>query len=200
MNRLTRWTGALALSLAAIALAAPSANAAVAAKSGTIEIVTGWYWPESQTGADFHDDFTYGVRGGYNFTRHFGLQGAIQGFDTSANNAAPIVDTTKDALTVDLSFEWLANPDAKAVFELYGGPGYAWQNTNWPGPKNTDSDDVMTWHLGIGTKISITDNFYIRPGVTARWFGTDENPAGAGSDGHTDVEATVAFGWYIGGE
>ena len=192
-----RWAAPLALSLAALALS-PSAHAAVAANSGDIEVVIGWYWPESQTGADVQDDFTGGVQGGYNFTKHFGLEGSVLGFDSSVNNPAPFADTSVRALTTDLSFEWLANPDKRAVFELYGGPGYAWQDVNPPGPKNSISEDVWTMHVGVGTKISITDNFYIRPDARVRWFDGD-NKAGH-IDSHTDWQTTVSFGWYIGGE
>ncbi len=198
MNAFARWAAPAALALVAFALVSSPARAAVPERSGDLEVAIGWYWPENQSGADVNDDFTYGIRGGYNVTKHFAVQGGIQGFDSGINNTYPTADTTFDIVMVDVSFAWLANPDAKAVFELYAGPGYAWQTVNPPGTGNTIDENVFTGHVGVGAQIGITKSFYIRPDARYRWF--DGSDSTGHVDSHGDLEATISFGWYLGGE
>jgi hypothetical protein len=129
--------------------------------------------------------------------RHLVSNGTVRNFSerpaVAAKNGMGL-----DAFLADLSFEWLVNPDDRAVFQVYGGPGYGWVNFDPPTGKD-DDDNVLTLHFGVGAKISITDEFYIRPDARIRWFDADEDPAGGPDDSHTDLEATIGFGWYLGG-
>ena len=126
------------------------------------------------------------------------MQGSVQGINTDLDNPSPLSDTNIESIFTDLTFEWLVNPDDRAVFELFGGPGFSWTSINPPVGKN-DDDDVFTLHFGVGAKISATNNFYIRPDARVRWFADDENSAGSSDDGHIDWEVTLGFGWYLGG-
>jgi OOP family OmpA-OmpF porin len=199
MLRILRIGASASLALLVLFLAAPGARAEVSAKTGDIEIFTGWYWPEGGSGSDPSDAVTYGIRGGYNFTSHFGMQGSVQGINTDLDNPTPLADTDIESVFTDLSFEWLVNPDDRAVFEVFGGPGYSWTSIDPPVGK-TDDDNVFTMHFGIGAKITAANNFYIRPDARVRWFSDDENGAGTSDDGHTDWEISLGIGWYLGGQ
>lgn len=204
MTRMTRFLSVLAIAAATMTA---TAQAETTAKTGNVEIFAGWYWPENEsTVADPSDDWTYGLRLGYNFTNRFGLQFGVQGLNTDYNLTAPLSGSADiDALMTDLSLIWHANPDDRAVFHVFGGPGYSWSTIEAPSildPKFEDDDDVFTMHLGIGVNIYATKNFYIRPDVAGRWFFEDEdNALGPGTDGdsHTDWQFTLGLGWEWGG-
>ena len=204
MTRLTRFVSALAIAAAAMTA---TAQAGTTAKSGNVEFLAGWYWPENETPvADPDAGFTYGLRLGYNFTDRFGLQVGFQGLDTNYDLVAPLTGAADiSSLMTDVSMIWHANPDSRAVFHVFGGPGYSWTSIEVPTvalPDLEDDDDVFTMHLGLGASIYATDNFYIRPDIAGRWFMEDEdNAVGAGtdSDSHTDWQFTLGFGWQWGG-
>ena len=180
-----------------LALGASPVRAAVHGGTGEIEIAAGWYWPEHQGPApvkDNLDNWTWGVRGGWNVNPKFGIKFEVQNFDTSYNNTVAPTHATWDDWMGDLSFEWQVNPTNRAVFVLYGGPGYAWQHYSDNLGKSA-SADVWTAHVGIGAKINIAGRFYIRPDARVRWY-ADDNTHGV--DNHTDWQATVGFGWELG--
>jgi hypothetical protein len=109
------------------------------------------------------------------------------------------------AFMTDLSLVWHVNPDDRAVFHVFGGPGFAWSTTEVPtipDPKFEDDDDTFTLHLGVGVNIYATETFYIRPDLAGRWFAEDEdNVTGPGTDGdsHIDWQFTLGLGWEWGG-
>lgn len=200
MTRISRLASALLL--ATFAMAASIAHAETTAKTGNVEVVTGWYWPENGSlSTDPDSDFTAGLRFGYNFTNRFGIQGNAQWLATSFERSAPFAGSSGDvtATIVDLSLIWNANPDDRAVFHVFGGPGYAWTNIDLT-PAVEDDDDVFTLHLGLGASIYATKHFYIRPDVAVRWFSEDEGSTPTvDGDGHTDFQFTVGLGWEWGG-
>ena len=199
MSRFTRWAASVALALSAVLVAAPAARAEVSADSGNVEVFVGWLWPEDVDGPDVDDDWTYGIRGGYNFTKHFGLEVGVQGFNSDIDMPAPFNDFDADGIFADLTFVWMVNPDDRAVFQVFGGPGFGWwsYDDNVSATKD-DDDDTWTAHFGVGGKISCTKRFYLRPEARVRWFDDDEDPSGADGDGHTDLETSIGFGWYLG--
>jgi hypothetical protein len=189
MNRFPRWAAAAAL--AAACAWAPKASAAIPDNSGTIELFAGWYNPEENVPSQDLADWTYGVRGGINFTPHFLFQGGVQRFTTDYDTLVGTVDI--EQWMADLSFGWLVNPDNKATFLVYGGPGYAWTNTDFPTIKDAD-DNSFSAHVGVGGIIQIGKSFYLRPDARYRWIDGDNH-----NDDRGDWEATFGFGWLLGG-
>ena len=182
---------ASALALAALAFAwSPAAQAAITEKTGNLEVFVGWYTPEDDIPDESLDDVTYGMRGGFNFTKHFMLQFGAQMFSTDYSTPAGDVDV--DQWMFDTSFGWYVNPDSRAVFLVYGGPG--WSNTDMDFPVVKDeSDSSLSAHVGIGGVISFGHRFYLRPDARYRWIDGDDN-----SDSRGDWEATLGFGWALG--
>jgi hypothetical protein len=204
MRALSRWIIPAGLALAAAAVA-PAASAAVADNTGEIELHAGWYFPDENID-ESHDELVYGVRFGYNLAEHFGMQLDLSHFETDFDVPAPgfpglpAGDYDYDQFMADLSFEWQINPDDRAVFQVYGGPGYAWTDVDGPGSFKADGDDFWSLHAGAGVQIGITDRFYVRPDVRARWFDTDGDDNNAfRDDTSVDWQGTVAIGWYLGG-
>ena len=190
MIRFPRWAVGAAL-IATSSLLAPAASAAIADNSGTIEVFAGWYMPEDNVAGQNLDDWTGGIRGGVNFTPHFLFQGGVQVFQT--DYATIPGDVNIDQWMADLSFGWMATPDKRATFLIYGGPGYVWTNFDFPTVKDMN-DDNWSAHVGIGGILQAGKRFYIRPDVRFRWI--DGN--GAGNDSRNDWEGTVGFGWLLG--
>lgn len=196
MMRLTRFAAALAV--AALAMTS-TVRAETKGKTGNAEVVGGWYWAQ---GTDLSDDPdaapVFGLRMGYNFTSRFGMQGSVEWLDTEYDLPAPLTgqgDISAAMARVDLV--WNVNPDDRAVFHVFGGPGYSWVTTDVPvplDPSAEDDDSIFTLNLGVGVSIYATEHFYIRPDLSARWYADDED-----GDGHTDVEATIGLGWQWGG-
>jgi len=197
MRNTMRWALAGAVIFAA-SLAATNASADVKSGSGEIEVYAGWLWPDDDPGIDT-DDLTYGIRLGYNVTEHFGITGSLGYWE--ANDSVALLGYNRleaDGLFFDLSFEWIINPDSRAAFLLFGGPGYASFNgdlVDKTGVLSTASfdDDVFTAHAGVALRAQVTDRFYLRPDVRVRWNDSDLH-----SDDAYDWEASLGFGWYLG--
>jgi hypothetical protein len=196
--RFIRWAPA---ALALAVLFAPKAKAEITEDSGKFEIFTGWYFPDSATtnNNENWDDWTAGLRGGYNFTQHFGMDFGVQGYRTSQDVGADNLDI--EYWLVDVSFAWYANPEDKAVFTLFGGPGYASRDWNWDVANAKDFDqDGISAHVGIAGEIQCTDHFYIRPEALVRWIPgqNDVNNLGTDLEDATDWQVGIGWGWYIG--
>lgn len=192
MRRIVRWSSALALAaVAALGPAAP-ASAEVKADTGNIEVFLGWYVPEDDLHGENLDDVTYGVRGGFSFTKSFMLQFGLQSFSTDVDAALSDVDI--DQVMFDVSLGWVVNPEDKAVFMLYGGPG--WSETDYdlvvPGLKD-ESDSSLSAHVGVAGLIQIGNRFYLRPDGRFRWIDGDHV-----SGDRNDWEITLGFGWALG--
>lgn len=184
------WRAAiLAVLVLAAGLVAGTAMAETHAGTGNAEVYVGWYWPDDDDPLSL-DDFTYGVRLGATIRDRFGLSATVGRYEADDATSAVSVDVEQTLL--DVSFEWLVTPDSRAVFVVYGGPGYAWadSDTVTVAGKTTIDDSFFTAHVGLGARISLGDRFYIRPDARVRWLDTTDEPI--------DWEATFALGWYIG--
>lgn len=197
MRNMTRWALAGALTLTMTTFAMPAA-ADVDAGTGEIEVFAGWLWPDADSGVDL-DDLTYGLRLGYNVTEHFGIMGSLSYWQADDTILGGTFDIDVDGVFFDLSFEWIVNPDSRANFIVYGGPGYAAFNSDWHdktgllGGDFSVDDDVFTMHFGLSGRFQVTDIFYIRPDARVRWSDNDLR-----SDDSYDYEASIGFGWYLG--
>jgi hypothetical protein len=85
---------------------------------------------------------------------------------------------------VDLSFQWFTNPGSGTEFFLFAGPGWAYVDAAG------FNDDSLTVHGGLGVKIPLGEKVYLRPDARVRWFD---------NGGDTDVEASLAQGFELGG-
>lgn len=189
--KLTRLVAAA--SLAALLSGAGSALAAVEGHTGEIQIYAGWNWPD--TSNDDIDDLTAGLRVGYNVNKRFGIEGNFGYFDTEASLPAPINDLDITAWFVDVSLVFQANPDGRAVFLAYAGPGW----TDWSADTKlagVDGDESsFSGHVGLAGKFYATDRVFIRVDGKVRFFDIDNDIQ---DDSVTDYEGTVSIGWTIG--
>jgi len=190
--RFNRWAVSATLVLAA--LVAPRAQAEITEDSGKFEIFTGWYFPDDMGTSENFDDLTVGLRGGYHFTQHFGMMFGVQAFQTDVEIGADELDV--ENWLVDVSFAWFANPEDKAVFTLFGGPGFVSRDFDFKIASALDNEtDGISVHVGLGGEIQCTEHFYIRPEALVRWIDGDD---GTGIDDATDWQVGLAWGWYIG--
>ncbi len=145
-----------------------------------IEAYGGTYHPQL-----LDNQFTYGVRAGVKTSDHFGLEGSVGKLSTSFQFGP--VKIKDDTTLVDLSLKAYLNPDGKARFFLFGGPGWAFSNVNALGTSLARSDSFSA-HIGAGLDVKLTDHFYIRPDVRGRWFQKSDTNG-------LDVQATIALGF-----
>ncbi len=175
----------------------------VEAGQGHFEVFAGQYFSDSA----IDDEPVVGVRGGYRFNDHFGLQGSL-GRVELIDPVISVFGADGDGVFFDVSAMWYLNPGKKAEWVLFGGPGHAnLQSGNrfrldlhgdiYDDEHRIRSTDSATLHAGVGVEISFGNRTYLRPMVKARWFeGFSSQDDFLRSD--TDVEATVAFGWKWG--
>ncbi len=185
-------TANLALVLAAM-LALSSFAAPAAAVESNFEIFAGGFFPDSFD----HDEFTYGVRGGFRFSDRWGLQGSL-GRVELWDDGGHFWDVDLNATFLDISAMLFVNPRSKAELFFYGGPGMAFFDigVGGVGPGFIVWDDDFTLHAGAGLNVRLSDRMYLRPDVRVRWLGAFDDGF---DDGGTDFEATLALGWKFGG-
>lgn len=147
-----------------------------AVAQGSFELYLGSYFPE---GEEVDEDLTYGIRAGSRFSDRFGLQGTLGRYETEID----FIDL--ETTFADLSLVWFTNPGHRAEFSIYGGPGWAFLKAEADSLEASDGDS-LTAHFGAGLNIPLSDRFFLRPEVRARWFEEGGN--------EIDVEATLACG------
>jgi len=70
--------------------------------------------------------------------------------------------------------------------------------------RDSDTEDVLTAHAGLGYQWQITDQFFIRPEARVRRYFGDESDLGDDEEildvayEATDYEASLVFGWRFG--
>ena len=168
-----------------LALLAGTASAEVTRGTGLAEVYAGWYFPDESPSGPGLDDFTYGVRFGYNFADRWGFAATIGRFETNVNE----LDLELEQVFVDLGVEWNINADGRYVWVMSMGPGWSFAEATTDGV-SIDADS-LSLHLGIGMKMRMTDRFYVRPEVRLRWY--EEDP-----EDDIEFEITVALGWVLG--
>lgn len=167
---------ALLLLPPAAAWAAPSDHA----ETGHFELFAGRYAPEESS---INEETVYGLRSGYRLSDRLGLEGSLGyvGFSESIFDG--------DFFIVDASLKLYLNPGGKAEWYLIGGPGWAFIDVDASGAGLIE-EDSFTLHAGLGVDIDLSERVYLRPEVRARWYELVDG---------TDLEATLALGFRIGG-
>jgi hypothetical protein len=173
----------------ALALAVPAS-----AGNWSVEGQFGYYDPD----AVGENGEVYGFAVGYDVNPHFGMLLSAGFIDLEDD----FLDIEESDLQfglglVDLSFVWY--PNGKN-FYLFAGPGYATIDVevDIPGSNNDikESDTLMTINGGLGYRWMVTDGFFIRPEVKARWFdGQDFSADRLDSYEGLDVQYSVGIGW-----
>lgn len=173
------------LTAALFALALVLAWGSGAQAQGHLGILAGGYQPEEEDEADADITLLYGLEGGYRFNSRFGLSASVSrvdladafGFDDFGDDFfSPEISI--DLTNFDLSFEW--NP-AGGNFVILGGPGVARLDFDirFSGfldeeIRFSDSEDLLTAHLGVGYQWKLTDRWTLRTDTRVRRYFDDE--------------------------
>lgn len=176
---------------------------------GYFGLSAGVYQPEEDE-ADLTE--TFGIRGGYRFHPRFGFEGSISRVDLA--DAFPIEDAPLPGLDFDLdadltnfdfSLQWFPREGNLVIF---GGPGAALLDAEvrvtffGQSFSDSDSENILTVHAGLGYVWPIGDRFMIRPEARVRHYFGDEIDGSedglAVSYESTDYELGVTFGWRFG--
>ena len=185
-------TGTLVLLMMA---SGSSAWAKVEEDMKNFEIFVGNYDPEPDV---LDSDPTFGVRFGWDVTRRFGVRGEFSFFgqDGDFTSGMTTGNLDIDYLFADVSFIAFLWPDSRSPLELFGGGGGAFNDikvriTSGPGAGQSlgnISNDSFIFHVGVGVRIQLGENVYLRPEGRLRYFEKRD-------DDEIDQVLTLAVGW-----
>jgi len=181
---------------------------------GSFGISGGIYQPEEEDDADLDTTEVFGIRGGYRFRPHLGFEASLSRVDLADTlpdeELIPSfgIELDADITNLDLSLQWFPGG---GNFVVFGGPGFSRIDGEvriiFLGETFTDSDteDLLTAHVGLGYQWQITDQFFIRPEARVRHYFGDESDLGEDDEEildiayeATDYEASLVFGWRFG--
>jgi len=149
-----------ALALITVSLPSPARAQQSRDPRASTEFYLGLYVPEGL--GDDLTDFTFGIRGGMDFSDGWGWEGSLGSYAASSRG----VDL--EATFLDLSVTYRVNPGRRAAFHVFGGIGYADATAESFG-LGADAASV-TAHGGLALKGFVTPRVYLRPDVRIRWF------------------------------
>jgi hypothetical protein len=172
----------MVLAIAAVAFAPQ-------AKAFDFEVVAGYFLPE-----ELDEDLTYGVSFGDRVNDNFGWLVRAMWFDVADSQGYGGKDIDADISHYDFSFNWYPTGSG---FLVYGGPGWATGKIqDVPGTGNQEfSDDVFSFHVGVGYEAMVTERFYVKPDFRARWYELEGFGPDGGKQSQLNYEASVALGW-----
>lgn len=172
---------------------------------GFLGASAGVYHPEEGTRDSIG---TFGVRGGYRFNPHFGLEGSLGqvNLDDAVLIDLSFLGTSRLELgrlyNLDLSLQWFPNGGS---FLLFGGIGGSRLNStlreSFLGEHFTLSATsyLFTVHAGLAYQWQLGDRLVLRPEARLRHFyGEDPKTLIPGAYKATDYEAGLTFGWRLG--
>ena len=144
------------------------------------------------------DDFTYGVRYGYDLTESWGVE--VSGaYSASSTKDAAGGDTNLNLGILDVDAVWHFTPRARVVGYLIGGAGYAIGSLDHPiagtvagTPVSIGDDSGFTLNAGIGAKFFATKTLMVRVEARYRYLDRLVNRFDAALD---TVETTAGVGW-----
>jgi hypothetical protein len=177
---------------------------------GSFGIAAGLYQPDDD---DLDREGVFGLRGGYRFHNDFGLEGSlsrvelVNGVPGGSQIPGVGVDLEVNLYNLDLSLQWF--PRGSLI--VFGGPGVARLDSdvqvNFLGQRFSESDTstIFTAHVGVAYEWQLSDRFFLRPEARVRRYFDDDLDEGDSEEGlavsykATDYEASVVFGWRLGG-
>jgi outer membrane beta-barrel protein len=147
---------------------------------------------------ELDDDFTYGLRYGYNFGRNWGIELSLGQTATSVTNLATR-DIDLDLNTLDVDAVYNFDVGSRIVPYVVAGVGYATADLDQPivGTANgrtvsIKDDDGFTANAGVGAKFLATDRVLVRLEARYRYLdGVVDNF----SNSLSTVETTLGVGW-----
>jgi hypothetical protein len=200
--------------LGALLIAGLFLGSVTAEAQGSFGISGGIYQPEEEDDADLDTTEVFGIHGGYRFRPNLGFEASLSRVDladTLSLEDDPIpsfdIDFEIDVTNLDLSLQWFPGG---GNFVVFGGPGFSRIDAEvrviFLGERFSDSDteDVLTAHVGLGSEWPITDRFFIRPEARVRRYFDDEEATPDDEEildvtyEATDYQASLVFGWRFG--
>ena len=165
-----------------------------------------WWDTDTETG---DPDFSYALTGGYRFSRYFGMEvayfdGSDLDWDDSPIFIPALADTYRVDADVDLSslqVSALAVLPFANVAELYVRGGLSFWDadsdlryTAVPGGAVTtsqNSDDGVSFVIGIGGGVSVTENLHLR--LDYNTYELDEDVLGLGGTDYDAYASSLTF-------
>ena len=188
--------GTMAMMLfASVFLFPSSAGAEIKAGSFEFSPFVGFNWFENTQNLD--DNWVYGARLGYNFTKHFGLEAALEYINTNVDDASilggtregrfgsPADDVELYAYHLDALYHFM--PESRFTPFIVLGIGASAYNSN------ISDGDMPALNFGVGAKYWFSDNVAVR-------FDLRDNLIGeiAQEDYH-NLSATIGISIAFGG-
>ena len=201
LRRATGW-----VACAVIASAGPSLMAQVTPNSHEIHLYAGWLFGSELTSErisnrtpELDDDFAFGMRYGYNFTRQWGVELSLGHNLNSATNL-PGSDVDFGLTTIECNAIWhFTTSQPKWAPYLTFGAGYGWADIDQPirgtvREQNVtiDGKDSFTANAGAGVKYFLNDRTMLRFDVRYRYL---DKLVDSFDDSLNTVETTIGIGW-----
>jgi outer membrane beta-barrel protein len=171
--------------LTAVGLLAGQAVPALAQTAGSqqVEVYGGELFgddvtdrPVSGQTPKIDNDFTFGLRYGYNITDQLGLEASV-GHTKNAVTHVTGGDIDIDLTTLDLNAVWNFKNSTPFVPYVLAGVGFASADldrhitgTIDGQPVSIADDDTFTFNAGLGAKYYAKDNFFIRAEARYRYL------------------------------
>jgi OOP family OmpA-OmpF porin len=154
---------AVLLVAASVFLLPLTAHSEIRAGSTEINVFGGYNWFEDNQ--NLKDQPVFGARLGYNFSRHWGVEGVVEFIDSEVDDKArtgltegqygsPIDNVDLTFYHIDAIYHFM--PDSNFTPFVAVGLGGAHYN-----PEISD-DDMAAFNFGIGAKYQLTDNIFLR--------------------------------------
>jgi opacity protein-like surface antigen len=146
------------------------------------------------------DDFTYGLRYGYNVTDQLGVELSVGESPNSVKNVAG-GDVDLDLTTFDVDAVWNFRNSTRLYPYVFAGVGYAIADldhriTGTVGgqPVSITDDSGFTLNAGVGAKYQATDHLFLRAEARYRYL---DKVVDRFDDSLNTVETTLGVGWQF---
>jgi opacity protein-like surface antigen len=146
------------------------------------------------------DDFTYGLRYGYNLTDQLGVELSVGESPNSVKNVAG-GDVDLDLTTFDVDAVWNFRNSTRLYPYVFAGVGYAIADldhriTGTVGgqPVSITDDSGFTLNAGVGAKYQATDHLFLRAEARYRYL---DKVVDRFDDSLNTVETTLGVGWQF---
>jgi opacity protein-like surface antigen len=145
------------------------------------------------------DDFTYGLRYGYNLTDQLGLELSVGQSPNSVKNV-PGGDIDLDLTTFDVDAVWNFRNSTRLYPYVFAGVGYAIADLDHRingtvglnQPVSITDDNGFTLNAGVGARYDATDHFFVRAEARYRYL---DKVVDHFDDSLNTVETTLGVGY-----